>query len=215
MLVSFAVAPPVSYSHKVAPILALHCDNCHGDAGGLSTRSYRELMKGGNLGPVVVPGQPGRSLLVHFIDGRRGEAHRMPLGGRPLSTEQIAVISRWIAEGAHEDADRSPVYGFTLPQTPLGRGKTLRISCRVLHPAYLILSVTDGTRLLWKDVASVKSPKDPSDAGAPGDLIEWRVRPGIDWPEAVQVKLEMRYTEAKSKPAEFSATIIDAPDASP
>ena len=96
--------PPVSYSQQVAPILAMHCNTCHGDAGGLSTRSHAELMAGGNLGIVVVPGNAERSLLVHFIDGRRGEAHRMPLGGRPLSREQIDTIRRWIDEGANKDA---------------------------------------------------------------------------------------------------------------
>ena len=80
-----SAAPPISFSRDVAPILALHCNSCHGDAGGLSTRSYSELMAGGNLGKVVLPDNPAGSLLIQFIEGSRGEAHRMPLGGRPLS----------------------------------------------------------------------------------------------------------------------------------
>ena len=51
----------------------------------------------------VIPGDPERSLLIHFIEGRRGEAHRMPLGGRSLSPAEIEMFRRWIAEGAKPD----------------------------------------------------------------------------------------------------------------
>lgn len=74
--------PPVSYSADVAPIFAMHCNSCHGGAGGLSTRSWKELMQGGHLGKLVIPGDSDRSLLLHFIDGRRGAEQRMPLGER-------------------------------------------------------------------------------------------------------------------------------------
>ena len=74
----------VSFGREVAPIFAMHCNGCHGDAGGLSLRSYKDLIKGGNLGVIVVPGNADGSLLIHFLDGRRGEAHRMPKEGRPL-----------------------------------------------------------------------------------------------------------------------------------
>src|SRR6266404_7775082 len=123
--------PPVSYSRQVAPILALHCNSCHGDAGGLSTRSYADLMNGGNLGKVVIPGDPDRSLLIHFIEGRRGEAHRMPLGGRVLSLGQIDTIRRWIAEGAQKDAMAAKKYTRALTRIRLDRSNILRVFCRI------------------------------------------------------------------------------------
>ena len=102
--------PPVSFSHEVAPIMAMHCNICHGDAGGLSTRSYVEIMAGGNLGRVIVPGDPDKSLLIHFLDGRRGENRRMPKDEAPLSITQIETIRRWIAEGAKNDDISAPTY---------------------------------------------------------------------------------------------------------
>ena len=33
---------PVSFSRDIAPIMAMHCNTCHGESGGISTRSYRE-----------------------------------------------------------------------------------------------------------------------------------------------------------------------------
>src|SRR5881396_399954 len=95
----------VSYSREVAPIFALHCNSCHGDsgiAGGLVTGTHADLMKAGDA---IVPGDPDRSQVVQFIEGRRGEEHRMPLGKPPLTDRQIRVIRRWIAEGAEADTD--------------------------------------------------------------------------------------------------------------
>src|SRR5262245_40040323 len=91
--------PPVSYSREVAPILALRCNGCHGEAGRLSTRTHAALLAGGNLGRVVIAGDAENSLLIHFVEGRRGEARRMPIGGRPLATAEIQVVRRWIDEG--------------------------------------------------------------------------------------------------------------------
>ena len=91
---------PVSFSRDIAPIMAMYCNACHGESGGISTRSYKELMLGGDLGTVVIPGDPDRSLLIHFLEGRRGENRRMPKNGRALSPHQIEIIRRWIAEGA-------------------------------------------------------------------------------------------------------------------
>src|SRR4051794_34217687 len=94
-----APAPvPVSFSRDIAPILAMHCNGCHGDSGGMSTRSYAELMAGGNLGKVIVPGDPSRSLVIHFLEGRRGPEHRMPKDCRPLSDAQIELFRRWISD---------------------------------------------------------------------------------------------------------------------
>ncbi|MBK7925966.1 MAG: hypothetical protein IPJ98_00310 [Bryobacterales bacterium] len=115
-----AAAQSVSYSREVAPVLAMNCHSCHGAnpesvAGGLSTRTWADLKKGGNLGPVIVPGDPERSALLQFVNGDRGEAHRMPLGGPPLTAIQISWIQRWIAEGAAEDSYGAAKYRLELP----------------------------------------------------------------------------------------------------
>jgi len=197
--------PPVSYYHEVAPVLALNCHSCHGDAGGLSTRSHAELMRGGDMGRVVKPGDPDGSLLVHFIEGRRGEAHRMPLGGRPLGAEQIAVIRRWISEGATEDADNTRQYVTRLPNVRLAGMAVLRVVCKVNAQAYLTLRVSDasGRRSLFTEVASIKSPKERGDAGAPGDRIWWDIHPGRKWPRRVMVELMVQYAAEEPRGTEL------------
>lgn len=201
--------PPVSYSREVAPILALHCNSCHGSASGLSTRSYRDLMNGGNLGKAIVPGDPERSPLIHFIDGRRGEEHRMPLGARPLTTEQITTIRRWIAEGAAEDPDTTEKYRFTAPEVRLDRSKVLRVFARLPMEGYLILTVSDARkkRTLRTEVAAIKAAKDRSDAGAPGELISWTLRPERDWPRLLTLELTVAYAQRHPLGTEFFARV--------
>lgn len=186
--------PPVSYSREVAPVLAMRCGVCHGDAGGLSTRSYSALMAGGNLGKVVIAGDAEGSLLVHFIDGRRGDAHRMPLGGRPLSAREIDLFRRWINEGAKRDQAEMPRYTQTR-RTELPAGRTLRVECRLKTNAYLTLTLLDAStgRLLLERVAVVKSPREDADAGKPGERILWEFRPEPGWPSAIDVRLTAEY----------------------
>lgn len=203
--------PPVSYSQQVAPILALHCNSCHGDSGGFSTRTHAELMAGGNSGILVFPGEADRSLLLHFIDGRRGEAHRMPLGGRSLSSEQIDTIRRWIAEGAKKDQGAPRVYTFALPNTPIDVRKSIRVFCRVNTPSYLTLTVRDtrNRRTLLAQVASIKLPKERGDAGEPGELIWWDIHAGTGWPKSVDLELLIEYAAAEPKGTEFFARPVE------
>lgn len=48
----------------------------------------------------VTPGDPDASYLVHKVEGRAAVGQRMPLGGPPLSAQQIATIRQWITDGA-------------------------------------------------------------------------------------------------------------------
>ncbi len=195
--------PPVSFSRQIAPIVALHCNGCHGQAGGFSTRSHEGILMGGNLGAVVVPGDPGRSLLLDFIEGRRGEAHRMPLGGRPLTHVQIEAIRRWIAEGARPDLDETPRYTFVRRHVQSRPGKALRVSFVIHTQAYLTITVRDprSGRVLFTDVGSVKHPKDEADIGEPGQRITWHLRPGLDWPAALEFEVTVAYPCPDSAPS--------------
>ncbi len=98
------------FEKKVRPILAGHCYACHSadtkPAGGLRVDDRNGLLAGGNTGPAVVPGEPGKSLLLKRVtqDGKR----RMPLEGEHLTDEQVAVLTTWIKDGAAWPAVRVP-----------------------------------------------------------------------------------------------------------
>lgn len=96
------------YLDVVQPALARRCANCHNDSktsGGLSMTSYESLMKGGNKGAVIKPGNPPGSDLQRRIELSPDNADFMPKEGRPpLNRYEIAAISWWIAQGAPETA---------------------------------------------------------------------------------------------------------------
>jgi hypothetical protein len=189
----------VSYSRDIAPIFALHCNSCHGDAGmagGLATRTHADLLKADEA---IVPGNPDRSQVVQFIEGRRGEEHRMPLGGAPLTVEQITLIRRWIAEGAKSDAGVPVTYKFAIPKVRARQPGPLRIECSVPLQGYLILKVRSGGRVLYERRFPVKSPKDRGDAGVPGETMSFTIWPEKGWPAVVRVELSVLYTESEPR----------------
>jgi hypothetical protein len=85
------------WSAHVLPVLAENCFKCHGNIetkSGLSVMTPAEVLKGGDNGPSVVPGQPEKSLLYKYVLPD-ADPH-MPPKGRALTIEETAVIKRWI-----------------------------------------------------------------------------------------------------------------------
>ncbi len=88
------------FENKVRPILVTSCGSCHQDraAGGLSMTSRASLIKGGDSGPAIAPGDPEKSLLLTAVH-QTGEL-KMPPKGEKLNSDQIAVLTEWIRMGA-------------------------------------------------------------------------------------------------------------------
>ncbi len=95
----------VTYA-DVAPILQQRCAECHaaGKEGalksGFSVQSYETVMKGTNLGPVIVKGSSESSSLYRMVAGETDPSIHMPHGKTPLTNDQIKTIGRWIDQGA-------------------------------------------------------------------------------------------------------------------
>ncbi len=101
-----AADKPASFKADVAPILAAKCLGCH-DAkkasNGLDISTFARLNKGGKDAgaETIVAGDPGSSHLVAVL--RPDAKPRMPMKQAPLSDPEIAVIARWIKDGAKFD----------------------------------------------------------------------------------------------------------------
>lgn len=92
--------PPVSFANDVAPVLVNQCLACHNARtakGRLSVETFQSLMKGGESGPAVVPGDSA-SNLIQLV-----ESGDMPKDGDPLPADQVALLKRWIAQWAKLD----------------------------------------------------------------------------------------------------------------
>ncbi|GAB4455513.1 MAG: PSD1 and planctomycete cytochrome C domain-containing protein [Armatimonadaceae bacterium] len=88
------------FESKVRPVLLENCISCHGkDAqiAGLRLDSREALLKGGESGPALVPGNPDKSLLIEVI--RHTGKIKMPQGGKLKDTE-IANLTAWVQAGA-------------------------------------------------------------------------------------------------------------------
>lgn len=170
-LLAFAV----TYAQDVARIMAFHCNICHNSqtlAAGLDTSAYAGLIQ------AVDPGDPDRSVLVEFVEGRRGEHRRMPLNAPPLPEREILAIREWIRNGAKNDGvARAP----RLIWKSKARGR-FQVTCRIPDPAYATLRVTAAGRTLHQ-------------AGAPITDREytWSVAPASHWPKTVEASVELTF----------------------
>ena len=89
------------FETEIRPLLAQHCYACHSSKiqtpfAGLRLDSRAALLKGGDSGPAIQPGQPEKSRLMNLV---RGQPLLMPPTGR-LAEEKIAALGKWIEMGA-------------------------------------------------------------------------------------------------------------------
>lgn len=95
-------ADPVDYATQVKPLLESRCASCHGalkQEASLRLDAASLIARGGDSGPAVVAGSSGDSLLILAIQGADGLTP-MPLDGAPLSADEVALLKRWIDQGA-------------------------------------------------------------------------------------------------------------------
>ena len=91
----------VAYA-DIQEVFDKNCVKCHGAENpkeGYSLVSHEALMKGGEDGPAVVPGDPENSLLIHVLRGSHGKK-QMPFGMAPLPEAEIQKVEAWIKDGA-------------------------------------------------------------------------------------------------------------------
>jgi hypothetical protein len=157
----------------------------------LRVTQFAALRAGGDMGDDIVPGHPEASALMDFIEGKRGPRQRMPQDSKPLTAFQIAVIRRWISEGAQNDRAELPCFEMRIPGVALSSSEPLEVSARLAAPAFLTLALLPD---LYQEEASVNAPKERANIAAPGEWIHWRLVREQDWPSSVTVTLRIQYS---------------------
>ena len=100
-------AEPVSFVREIAPILRDKCLTCHGPEkakGEYRLDTFELLQKpGASKATPITAGAPAQSHLFELVTAT-DEDDRMPQKDEALPKPQIALIERWIKEGARYDA---------------------------------------------------------------------------------------------------------------
>ena len=98
-----AAEVPVDFARDIQPLLVSRCYDCHGPEkpkGGLHLTSKPHALRGGESGePALIAGASARSLLLQRVL-TADEDDVMPQKGERLTPAEIAVLRRWIDEGA-------------------------------------------------------------------------------------------------------------------
>jgi WD40 repeat protein len=117
---AFADDPkPVSYYNEVVPIFKRSCTGCHHPGklkGQLDLTTHAAAKKGGKHGAAFKEGDPKTSVLIEEIGG---DDPSMPKEGDPLSKAEVAMIERWIAEGAKDDTPADKLNPYKLAGPPV------------------------------------------------------------------------------------------------
>ncbi len=89
------------FETRVRPLLAANCFACHGESAmaGLRVDSRAALLRGGETGPAIVPGDPDKSTLLKAVQHAEGFP-RMPRGRAKLPAADVDAIAEWIRGGA-------------------------------------------------------------------------------------------------------------------
>ncbi len=93
------------FETRIRPVLAERCFSCHRregkQKGGLALDSRAALLKGGDTGAAVLPGEPEKSLLLKAVRYDDPELRMPPPKEKArLSREQVADLETWIRRGA-------------------------------------------------------------------------------------------------------------------
>jgi WD40 repeat protein len=146
-------------TERAMRLLSANCLSCHNaekHKGGLQLLSRGDALKGGDGGPVLVPGKPNESALFTAL-AHDADPHMPPK--KQLSTNQIELMRRWIAAGAQWDenalAKASASREVSLSSLPPSYQPVLALA---LSPDGQRLAIGRGNRILIHDIPATNFP---------------------------------------------------------
>lgn len=117
-LVNSTSAQDLDYYQDIYPFLKSNCISCHNKTttkGDLDMETPESMKKGGSNGPAILPGKGAESLVV--LASRHQEDMEMPpannkSGAINLDEAEIALLTRWIDEGAKSSIQQQRVVAW-------------------------------------------------------------------------------------------------------
>jgi WD40 repeat protein/mono/diheme cytochrome c family protein len=133
----------VSFSKQIAPLLVKSCQACHGPQdpmGSYQLYTYELMRKAGDTGSApVTPGKPEDSELYRLITHEDPD-QRMPKEADALPAEQVALVKKWIEQGAKFDGPDAKAQLTTLipkntqPDPPEAYRVPVPVTAVAFHP---------------------------------------------------------------------------------
>lgn len=184
------------FETKIRPVLVEHCQECHATGakivqGGLRVDHREGLLKGGDTGAAIVPGNVEQSLLIKAL---RYDEIQMPPKGR-LAEAVVKDFETWVAMGAPD------------PRAAEKPGVSRTIDLEEGRKHWAFQPVTDPSLPTVQDAAW---PSDPLDRFVLARLEQAGLRPVVDadrytWLRRVSLDL----TGLPPTPAQIEAFIGD------
>jgi hypothetical protein len=140
----------VEFNRDIRPLLTKHCTACHGgvkEAGEVSFIYRAKALAPAKSGKIpIVPGKPAESEMLHRLRSTDpDEVMPKPKHGPPLPADEIALIERWIAQGAEwqehwafvppKESPVGKVSDESWPASPLDRFVLQRLDHENLAPS--------------------------------------------------------------------------------
>ena len=146
-------AEPVSWFREINPLFKRSCNGCHNPnklKGDVDTSTFTGLLKPGKHGPNFTPGDPAKSLLWQQVSGAEPD---MPKEGDPFSKDEVALLGRWLQEGAHDDTPTN-AYSTKLMVSPVYPSRPI-LSALELSPDGRWLAVSGYHEVFLFDTESL------------------------------------------------------------
>ncbi len=139
---AFAAAPPSAeqvefFEKQVRPVLVERCYECHSaekkTKGGLALDTREATLKGGDNGPVVVAGDPEKSLLIEAV---RYTNHDMQMPPKKrLADAEIKALEDWVKMGAPDPRESAAVAKNAKGHRHRRRAQVLEFQAACAHGA--------------------------------------------------------------------------------
>ncbi len=112
LIAASSVSAAVNFEKEVLPFITKKCVDCHKapytengqkkePKAGLRLDASWAILKGSENGPVLTPGAPDKSGIYESVMLPKDDDAHMPSKGEDLTKEEIALLKKWIEEGAN------------------------------------------------------------------------------------------------------------------
>ena len=125
-------ARAVDYQEEIRPILNKKCFKCHTgpkSKGGLRMDTPDDFAKRiGGDDPVIIPGDPSKSLLTIKAGLPRTDGDAMPpppareRGAEAMTTAELTLVQKWVSMGAKFEAGETAAAPTAAPAAPAAVG---------------------------------------------------------------------------------------------